>query len=197
MANISPKGRVSFPNVFRPHAFNEGDTPKFDVTLIFDRDDMTEQQLALFKKMAAEANKVSMERFGCKIGETSKGRTINSPFRKTDEKPDYYEPGKIFVKFTTRQAPGVVYGDRTPIDPNSRDFYAGCWAHVSYTVYAYDKSGNRGVAFGLQNIQKTADDEPFAGGASAAEDDFEDIEMGGQAAVADAMSDSGDDEIPF
>lgn len=196
MANISPKGRVSFPNVFRPHAFNEGDVPKFDVTLLFNREDMTEQQLGLFKQMVAEANKASIERFGCKVGETPKkgGRPVASPFRKSEEKPEYYEPGFIFVKFSTRQQPGVVYGDRTPIQPESRDFYAGCWAHVSYTVYAYDKSGNRGVAFGLQNIQKTADDEPFSGGASAAEDDFEDL---GTAGVNEAFSQPEDDEIPF
>lgn len=194
MANISPKGRVSFPNVFRPHAFEDGGTPKFDVTLIFDKDDMTEQQLELLKKMVAEANKAAVEKFGVKIGEDYKGKPINTPFRKTDEKPDYYEPGKIFVKFTTRQAPGVVFGDRSPIDANSRDFYAGCWAHASYTVFGYDKSGNRGVAFGLQNIQKTADDEPFSGGASAAEDDFEDL---GGGAVTNALSTPDEDEIPF
>lgn len=191
MANISPNGRVSFPNVFRPHAFNEGDTPKFDITLIFDKDDMSDEQLTLLRKMKAEADKAAMERFGCKVGESVKGRTVNSPFRKTEEKEEYYEPGKIFVKFSTRQKPGVVHPDRTPIEPESRAFYAGCWARVSYTVYAYDKSGNRGVAFGLQNVQKTGDDEPFAGVASSAEEDFDAIEP---AQVADSVS---DDDIPF
>lgn len=195
MANISPKGRVSFPNVFRPHSFEEGSVAKFDVTLLFNRDDMNEAQMVLFKKMVGEANKASMERFGVKIGEDYKGKPVASPFRKSEEKPDYYEPGLIFVKFSTRQAPGVVYGDRSPIPAESRDFYAGCWAHVSYTVYAYDKSGNRGVAFGLQNIQKTADDDPFSGGFSAAEDDFEDL---GGGAVTEALSGApDDDEIPF
>lgn len=194
MANISPKGRVSFPNVFRPHAFNEGDVPKYDLTLLFNKEDMSEQQMDLLKKMAAEANKASIERFGCKVGETVKGRTIASPFRKSDEKPEYYQPGMVFVKFSTRQQPGVVYGDRTPIDPASRDFYAGCWAHVSYTVYTYDKSGNRGVAFGLNNVQKTGDDEPFSGGASAVEDDFEAIETEGASALADAIN---EDDLQF
>lgn len=50
--------------------------------------------------------------------------------------------------------------------------YSGCWARVKVRAYAYDKAGNWGVGFGLQAIQKIADDEKFAGGGNAS-DGFE------------------------
>jgi hypothetical protein len=55
------------------------------------------------------------------------------------------------------------------------DFYSGCYARATITAYGYDKAGNKGVAFGLQNVQKLADGERFSG-RTAAEDDFEAVD---------------------
>ena len=43
------------------------------------------------------------------------------------------------------------------------------------TCYAYDAKGNKGYAFGLQNIQKLEEGEPLSGRAKA-EDEFQAIE---------------------
>ena len=50
---------------------------------------------------------------------------------------------------------------------------AECYARVSLSFYAYNSSGNRGIACGLQNIQKIRDGESL-GGKAKAEDDFND-----------------------
>ncbi|PWG75044.1 hypothetical protein DF186_14750, partial [Enterococcus hirae] len=42
----------------------------------------------------------------------------------------------------------------------------------SIRPFTYDVSGNRGVAFGLQNVQKLRDGDPL-GGRTKPEDDFE------------------------
>lgn len=191
---LSPKGRVSFPSVFEPSAFEGESNPKFSVTLVFDPSKMDEAQLGLLKEMKAAANKAAQEAFGGDVGGYAKeGGVIRSPFRKTDEKPKFYEPGQYFVRFANKYKPNVVDGRRQPIDPHTDDFYAGCWAHVSYEVYTYDYMGNKGVSFSLGNVQKTGDDEPFGNRKSSAEDDFDIIEAGAQGGGAPG----GDDDIPF
>lgn len=46
-------------------------------------------------------------------------------------------------------------------------FYSGVWARVKVRASAYDVSGNNGVKFWLQGVQKFADDTKFSGGSSA------------------------------
>ena len=73
--------------------------------------------------------------------------------------------------------PGVVDQNVQPII-EAEEMYAGCYARATLTAYAFDTAGNRGVAFGLQNIQKIRDGEPFTG-REKAEDEFEAIESVG------------------
>ena len=42
---------------------------------------------------------------------------------------------------------------------------------ASINLYAFNSNGNRGIACGLNNLQKISDGEPL-GGKSRAEDDF-------------------------
>ncbi len=39
--------------------------------------------------------------------------------------------------------------------------YSGCWVIALLRTYAYDSQGNKGVGFGLVELQKLADDERF------------------------------------
>ena len=48
---MTPKFRVSFPNVFRAKAIKEGDEPKFSIAMLFDED----TDLSEMKKAAKEA----------------------------------------------------------------------------------------------------------------------------------------------
>ena len=174
MPSLSPRGRVSFPSVWEPSG-PEGSKPKFNITLVFRPSEMDDEQKEKFQQLLDSAEAACKQRFGCSLGGSPEGsvKTVASPFHKGEEKPKFYEPGDVYVKFISEQAPKVVDQSRTPISPSSGDFYPGCWAHVTYEVFAYDKSGNKGVSFGLRNVQKTADDEPFGGGRSSVEEDFE------------------------
>jgi hypothetical protein len=58
---------------------------------------------------------------------------------------------------------------------SEQDFYSGCYARATITAYGYDKAGNVGVAFGLQNVQKLRDGEAFSG-RTAAENDFDAVD---------------------
>lgn len=171
---ITPEFRVSFANVFEATSFEDGD-PTFGLTMLFDAD-------ADLKAMKELAKRAAVDKWGDKIP-----KDLKSPFRDGAEKPDVdgYE-GKIFVNAKSRQKPGVVDQRVRPI-LDASEFYSGCYAIASVRAYAYEKKGNRGVAFGLINVQKVRDGEPFGGGRSKAEDDFRPVE--GQAGSDDEVGD--------
>lgn len=168
MALISPVGRVSYPNVFKPaEPMQQGGAKKYQITLLIDKDDPL---LAQMKDTAAAAAK--------KKWPNGPPRKPRSPFRDGDERfeekngscPEY--KGKFFIQFKSPEdrPPQVVDDKNRPITEASGKFYPGCWARVSYTAYAYDQGGNIGVAFALANVQKVRDDEPFDGRSSAEQD---------------------------
>ena len=173
---LSPIGRVSFPQVWTPYTMEDGQTPKFNCTLLWKLEDMSDEQRALFDAMVAAANDAAKGKWGVNLSEeypAGSGQKLTSPFHKSELKPKYLPPGMIYAKFSSLSKPGVVNGGRDPIDQSSGDFYAGCWAHISYNAYWYDKGGNKGVAFGMKNIQKTDDDEAFGAERSSPDEDFE------------------------
>ena len=75
-----------------------------------------------------------------------------------------------FVNANATSAPGIVDVDRNPILTRS-EVYSGVYGRASITFYAFNSSGNRGIACGLNNLQKVRDGEPLGGKASA-ESDF-------------------------
>ena len=52
------------------------------------------------------------------------------------------------------------------------EVYSGVYGRASITFYAFNSSGNRGIACGLNNLQKIRDGVPLGGKASA-ESDFD------------------------
>ena len=160
---MTPEFRVSFPHVFTANQYENND-PKFSVVMLFDKGTSLKKLKKLVEEAAAEK------------WPKGKPKNFRSPFRDGDDKDpmmDGYE-GCIYVTASSKQRPGVVDQDVQKIIDED-EFYAGCYARATVTAYAYDVSGNKGVAFGLQNVQKLRDGERFSG-RSAAEDDFEAVE---------------------
>ena len=97
---------------------------------------------------------------------------IKNPLRDGDlERPD--DPayaGAYFINANNTQAPGIVDADRQPI-LERREVYSGVYGRASINFYAFNSSGNKGIACSLNNLQKIRDGEPL-GGHSRAEDDF-------------------------
>jgi hypothetical protein len=171
----TPEFRASFPHVFKAHAFNDKQEAKFSLTMLFPKT----ADLKALKKAAAFA---AEEKWGPRE-KWPKG--LRMPFRDGDEKSDLTGyTGTIYVNANSKQRPGCVDNRLTPIVEEDNTFYAGCYARATLIAFAYDTSGNRGVSFSLQNIQKLRDGEPFSGRRKA-EDDF------------DAVGDTSDDESSY
>ena len=100
--------------------------------------------------------------------------TLKTPLRDGDKerKGDDAYKDAYFVNANSTTKPGVVDADRQPILDTS-ELYSGIIGRASINFYAFNSNGNRGIACGLNNIQKLADGTPL-GGHSRAEDDFAD-----------------------
>lgn len=163
MSKVSPVGRVSYPHVFEANEFQG--KRNFSITLIFDSADE-------LKDMKALANEVAKAKW-------PKGLPSNfrSPFRDGDEKNQPEYEGKTYITFKCNEdrPPQVVGPDKQPIVKGSGKFYPGCFARVSFSCYAYDTAGNRGVSFGLNNVQKVRDGDRLDSG-STADSDFDALE---------------------
>ena len=99
-------------------------------------------------------------------------KSIKTPLRdgNTERPDDPAYAGAYFVNANATSAPGIVDADRNPILTRS-EVYSGVYGRASITFYAFNSSGNRGIACGLNNLQKIRDGEPLGGKASA-ESDF-------------------------
>lgn len=101
-------------------------------------------------------------------------KAIKTPLRDGDlERPDDEAyANSYFINANSASAPGIVDADRQPIIDHS-EVYSGVYGRASINFYAFNSNGNKGIACGLNNLQKIKDGEPL-GGKSRAEDDFAD-----------------------
>lgn len=163
---VTGKVRFSYVHVFKPWAGQANQEPKYSVSLIIPKSD---------KKTVAKINKAVEAAKAAGISGKWGGKVpanLRLPLRDGDiERPDdeAYK-NSYFLSANSTQKPGVVDENLNEIiDP--REFPSGCYGRASVNFYAYDVSGNRGIACGLNNLQKLADGE-LLGGRSRAEDDF-------------------------
>ncbi len=163
--------RWSYCNVWDAKSINSG-TPKFSVSLIIPKsDEATVRKI----KAAIDAAYHDGESKLCGNGKVVPPLVaIKNPLRDGDtERPD--DPAyanSYFVNANSATAPGVVDADCNPILTRS-EVYSGVYGRASISFYAFNSNGNRGIACGLNNLQKIRDGEPLGGRASA-ESDFAD-----------------------
>ena len=157
--------RLSYANVWEPASI-KGGTPKYSVSLIIPKED--EKTLAAINAAIDAAIKDGVSKFGGKIPNRA---ALKLPLRDGDtERDDEAYKGSYFINANSATAPGVVDADRQEII-NRSEVYSGVYGRASINFYAFNSNGNKGIACGLNNLQKIRDGEPL-GGKSRAEDDF-------------------------
>lgn len=163
---ITGKVRFCYANVFEPTSIEEGGTKKYNVSVVIPKSDTP--TLEAIKKAidaAIEAGKDKVTKAGKLVP------NLKMPLRDGDEErpDDSAYAGSMFVNANSLQRPQIVDKELNEI-MSKDDFYSGCYGRVSINFYAYNANGNRGIACGLNNIQKTEDGERLSGGSSAVED---------------------------
>lgn len=166
-----PDTRWSYANVWTPKSINGGDA-KYSVSLIIPKSDKrTIAKIEAAIEAAYREGEAKLKGNGRSVPALS---VLKTPLRDGDtERPDdeaYAD--SYFVNANSSTAPGIVDADRQPIIDTS-EVYSGVYGRASINFYAFNSNGNKGIACGLNNLQKIRDGEPL-GGKSRAEDDFAD-----------------------
>ena len=161
--------RWSYVNAWEPKSINGG-APKYSVSLIIPKSDTkTLEKIRAAIQAAYEEGQSKLKGNGRSIPALS---ALKTPLRDGDaERPDDEAyANSYFVNANSDTAPGIVDADRNPILERS-EVYSGVYGRASINFYAFNSNGNKGIACGLNNLQKIRDGEPL-GGKSRAEDDF-------------------------
>ena len=162
-----PETRWSYANVWEPKSINGG-TPKYSVSLLIKKTDPCVAKIKAAIQAAYEEGAAKLKGNGKSIPPLA---AIKNPLRDGDvERPD--DPvyaGCYFINANNSTAPGIVDADRQPI-LERKEVYSGVYGRASITFFAFNSSGNKGIACALNNLQKIRDGEPLGGHASAEED---------------------------
>lgn len=169
---ITPSFRAGYISVFKATAMKQANgemgRAKYSVRALFP----PSTDLSALK---AAAGQTAKEKWGDNIP-----KSCRSPFRKNAEL-DNPVPGIgddwIVVTFSANddRRPGLVDARNQDII-NEDDVYSGAWYRAEVRPFAYDQAGNKGVSFGLQNLQKMKDDDPIGAGRVPASKVFEPVE---------------------
>ena len=162
---ITGKVRASFVHIFEPQSVN-GSAPRYSCSFIIPKSDA--ETIGKIRAAIEEAKQSGVTKWGGKIPPSLKLPLRDGDIDRPDD-PNY--AGAYFVNANSNERPGVVDRRRVPVtDP--LEVYSGCYVRASITFYPFNTNGNRGIACGLQNIQKWCDGEPLNGRVRA-EDEFD------------------------
>ena len=164
-----PNTRWSYVNVWDPKSV-EGGTPKYSVSLIIPKTDTeTIRKIRDAIRAAYEEGQNKLRGNGKTV---PKLESLRIPLRDGDkDRPD--DPnyaGCMFINANSATAPGIVDAALNPILERN-EVYSGVYGRASISLYAFNSNGNKGIACGLNNLQKIRDGEPL-GSRARAEDDF-------------------------
>ena len=158
-----PDTRWSYANVWEAKSINGG-APKYSVSLIIPKSDtVTVNKIKAAIEAAYQEGQGKLKGNGKTVPPLS---VLKTPLRDGDqERPDSPEyAGCYFINANSASAPGIVDADRQEIIDRS-EVYSGVYGRASINLYAFNSNGNKGIACGLNNLQKIR-------GKSRAADDF-------------------------
>lgn len=177
--------RASYAHLFEPKASGKDGKGKlkYSVSLLIPKSDV--ETLEKVKKAIAAAEAQGMAQGGKWNGKKPKTYK-DAPLRDGDDLDD--EPkneaykGHFYINAKSDSKPGIVGLEK---DENGKykelndplQVYSGCYIRASVNAYPFDVDGNKGIAWGLNNVQKVRDGVPLGGGRSSAEDDFEEMDL--------------------
>jgi hypothetical protein len=140
-----------------------GGEPKYSVSIIIPKSET--ETITKIKKAFEDCKAANAAFFGGTIPKGLKGGLRDGD----EERDDEAYAGCYFINANSAQKPEVVDVNREQLFDQT-DFYSGCYGRASITFYPYNAQGSKGIACGLNNLQKLEDGEKLGGGSSAAAD---------------------------
>lgn len=162
--------RLSYVNIFKPRASEDGKEPKYSVCIMFPKTDTALKKI--FDRALDQTAKDDAQKWGGRVPSN-----LHYPIHDGDEEKDVVQnpeyKGMWYFNASSTRKPGVLDENMDEmLDPN--ELYSGCWARVSVNFSGYNNSGNKGIGAYINNIMKLKDDTRLGGSFASAEDDFGD-----------------------
>jgi len=164
-------GIISYAYIWKPRPEEDGKAPKYSTSFLIPKSDM--KTLTKIKNaINAAAALGQADKWNGKLPEQPK-HPLRDGDAEADEKGEEYR-GHYFINATSTRRPRIV--DFYVQDIVEEDeVYSGCKCRLSLNFYPFNTNGNKGIACGLNHVQKIEDGEPLGGARSKAEDDFADV----------------------
>lgn len=166
--------RLSYAHLFEPVAIQEGQAKKYSTAILIPKTDKA--TIKAINDAVEAAKEKDKAKWGGKIPAPS---LLKTPLRDGDlEKPDdeNYE-GMYFLNASSTKMPKIVDRNKQEI-LDSEEVYSGCFARVVLNFYGFNVQ-SKGVAAGLQAVQKLEEGDRLGGGGvnidEAFGDDSEDL----------------------
>ena len=177
---VTGKVRFSYVNIFKARSFQQGE--KYSICLLINKKDKA--TLSKIKAAIEAAKKQGIaDKWGGKLPANLKLPLRDGDAERADEAEEY--EGMFFLNANSNQKPGIVDADLNEVlDPT--EVYSGCYGRASINFFPFNSNGNKGIAVGLNNVQKLEDGEPLGASRASAEDDFSDSRPD--------LQDDGDDD---
>lgn len=156
--------RVSFPTVFEPKAYKDGDEKYYSIQMLFTKGaDMGAFKTAFNQIMSELGWDKTKVRLPLEDGDE---------LYTEDPQKNAHLQGVIRVKAKSKNRPGLV--DRLKRDINNpNEFYGGCFARAQLKAKSYVMGGQKGISLQLYNVQKLKDGEAFGYVAPKPQDVFD------------------------
>lgn len=167
---VSPRGTLSFPQIFKAKPVVEGGEPRFSLNLVFSKE---QQKDPAFKALVAAIDACAKDFFNGKLPPN-----MHYPIRKAEEKEyaGYKDnPGAVYISPWSKNKPGIIGPRLEEIDLEA-DVWAGQEARVTLRPFGFNQGGKKGVSLGLLNVQITKRDADRLDGRMAARDEFDAVE---------------------
>lgn len=156
--------RLSFPHLFKPHAMEEGQEPKFSATFLLDN----EKHAALIERIEKTIERIALDHWKKKM-------SFKKCIRDGNEKADLdgYGDGITFISAARKTRPAVVNRDVTPLTEEDGVIYSGCYVNATVRLWVQDNKWGKRVNAELRAVQFVKDGESFGAGKVNAEEEFE------------------------
>lgn len=191
---INIQGRLAFPRLDKPEAFQGQGEPRFSAALI------VEPGSASHKKITTAALAAAEEKW------PGKGKKALGMLEKQN-KLCFYDgemkgdldgfAGNIIINANApqNQPPSLVItrnGKNERLDRETQSIiYAGCYVNMIVEVWAQDNQWGKRINAQLAGVQFVKDGDRFGGGSPAGEDEFEAVDTG----FEDEDFADGDDDL--
>lgn len=162
--------RLSFPRLFTPKSFQEGQPARFEASFLLDPSDA--KHAKKIKDIKTLAKQMAVDKWG----EVPKGLKVcfgNGNDR--DKIYDGYED-RWYLSSANQTRPTVVDKDpNVPLVLEDGKPYGGCWVNGVITLWVQDNQFGKRINANLRAVQFVKDDEAFGVKPIAATDAFDNV----------------------